>query len=299
MVVGGQRPGDRGAGLVVVPDGGGHGQDALADADGDALEGPSAVGFEVELAFEGVVDRFDQLPDRFEQRLAVAGDLILAGGPQQRDAPGGQVSFGLAAGEALVGDQDQAGPGDDPPCQLSNAVGGASGRGYPCANSWQDGGMALITDRDAPDGRLRKAIVLGTTEDACTVFAAGQRAVVPYADPFPKPRAERVIPGHLVAVAAAANGSAVVVWRWFDAVVLEGAGGSVSLWEPAHGVVLAEPRDSQRTYRPGTRAYLSSGLPGAECWVAGPVVDRAENADVDLDEVEQFFTGLGLWASLT
>jgi hypothetical protein len=33
--------------------------------------------------------------------------------------------------------------------------------------------------------------------------------------------------------------------------------------------------------------------------VAGPVVDRAENADVDLDEVEQFFTGLGLWASLT
>ena len=62
MVVGGQRPGDRGAGLVVVPDGGGHGQDALADADGDAFEGPSAVGFEVELAFEGGVDRFDQLP---------------------------------------------------------------------------------------------------------------------------------------------------------------------------------------------------------------------------------------------
>jgi hypothetical protein len=159
--------------------------------------------------------------------------------------------------------------------------------------------MRLITDRDAPGGRLRTAIVLSTTEDACTVFTAGQRAVVPYAQPFPAPRAERVAPGHLVAVAVAASGSAVVVWRWFDAVVLEGAGGSVSLWEPAHGVVLAVPRNSQRAYRPGTRAYLSAGLPGADWWVAGPVVDRAENADVDLDEVEQFFTGLGLWASLT
>ena len=69
------------------------------------------MGFEVELAFEGVVDRFDELADRLEQRLAVAGGLVLARGPQQRDAAGGQVSFGLAAGEALVGDEDQAGPG--------------------------------------------------------------------------------------------------------------------------------------------------------------------------------------------
>jgi hypothetical protein len=163
----------------------------------------------------------------------------------------------------------------------------------------QDGGMTSIIDRDAPGGRLRKAIVLATTEDACTVFTAGQREVVTYARPFPTPRAERVAPGHLVAVATAADGSAVVVWRWFDAVVLDRAGRSVSLWEPAHGLVLAEPRDPQRTYRPGTRAYLSAGLPGAQWCVAGPAVDHAENADVDLDEVEQFFTGLGLWASLT
>ncbi len=141
------------------------------------------------------------------------------------------------------------------------------------------------------------------------MFAAGQRAVLPYAQPFPKPRAERVAPGHLVAVATVAEGAAVdvavadvaavVVWRWFDAVVLERAGRSVSLWEPGHGVVLAEPRDLQRTYRPGSRAYLSAGLPGAQWWVTGPVVDRAESADVDLDEVEQFLTGLGLWASRT
>jgi hypothetical protein len=103
-----------------------------------------------------------------------------------------------------------------------------------------------------------------------------------------------------VAVASAANGSGVVVWRWFDAVVLEQAGGSsVRLWEPGHGVVLAEPRYGQRTYRPGTRAYLSAGLPGAKWWVAGPAADRGEDAEVELDEVEQFFTGLGLWASLS
>src|SRR5712692_5354956 len=75
MVVGDQRPGDRRAGLVVMPDRGGHRQDALGDADGDPFEGPPAVGFEVELALEGVVDRFDQLADRLEQGLAGPGGL--------------------------------------------------------------------------------------------------------------------------------------------------------------------------------------------------------------------------------
>src|ERR1039457_4487655 len=35
----------------------------------------------------------------------------LRGGPQQRDAPGGQVSFGSAAGEAFAGYQGRGGPG--------------------------------------------------------------------------------------------------------------------------------------------------------------------------------------------
>src|SRR5215472_14041501 len=42
VVVGDQRPGDGLAGLVVVPDGSGHGQDALGDADGHAFEGAPA-----------------------------------------------------------------------------------------------------------------------------------------------------------------------------------------------------------------------------------------------------------------
>ena len=56
VVVGDQRAHDGLAGGVVVPDGGGQGEDALQDADGDAVDGAPAVAFEVELAFEGVVD---------------------------------------------------------------------------------------------------------------------------------------------------------------------------------------------------------------------------------------------------
>jgi len=146
---------------------------------------------------------------------------------------------------------------------------------------------------------LRLAVVLTTTEEACTTFAEGQQAEVRYALPFPRPRAERVAPGHLTAIATAADGSEVIVWRWFDAVVLDEAGGSISLWEPAHGFVLAQPRDPQHLYRPGSRVYLSAGLPGADWWVAGPVVDRSEDADVELDEVQRFFTSHGLWDGLT
>jgi hypothetical protein len=42
--------------------------------------------------------------------------------------------------------------------------------------------------------------------------------------------------------------------------------------------------------RTGFRSLEPSG---AEWWVAGPVVERAEDADVDLDEVNQFYRGLG------
>jgi len=116
---------------------------------------------------------------------------------------------------------------------------------------------------------------------------------------FPTPRTERVAPGHLLAVATTADVSDVVVWRWFDAVVLEGVDGVIRLWEPAHGTVLAQPRDPKLIYRPGSRAYLSAGLPGAEWWVARPAVDSAEDADVELNEVQQFFTSAGLWERLT
>jgi len=146
--------------------------------------------------------------------------------------------------------------------------------------------------------QLRAAVVLSTTQDTCAAYAQGE-AVVPYAAPFPRPRTERVAPGHLVALAAVPDGPELVVWRWYDAVVLGHAVGLVRLWEPAHGEVLAQPRDPRRAPAPGSRAYLSAGLPGAEWWLAGPAVSRAEDADVELDEVDHFFTSLDLWGRLT
>jgi hypothetical protein len=44
-----------------VPNRGGQGEDALQDADDHAAGGMAAVAFEVELAFECVVDRLDDL----------------------------------------------------------------------------------------------------------------------------------------------------------------------------------------------------------------------------------------------
>ena len=144
---------------------------------------------------------------------------------------------------------------------------------------------------------LTPAIVLSTEEDACTVVTQDQRVVVPYAGFFPRPRLERVAPGHLVAVRAASDSTRVVVWRWFDAVIVEQVAGRVRLWEPNHGEVLAEVRDPQVARPPGSRAYLSAGLDGAEWWVAGPVVARPEDATVELREVHEFLSRHGLWDS--
>jgi hypothetical protein len=154
--------------------------------------------------------------------------------------------------------------------------------------------MAASTNHDPVRPRLWCGIVLRVAEDTCQVLGEGQARSVGYARSFPSPRTERVSPGHLVAVAAA-DGADVAIWRWYDAVVLGQEAGLVRLWEPAHGEVLATPRRPQYARAPGNRAYLSAGLPGAQWWVAGPVVDAAQDADVDLDEVERFYDEHNLW----
>jgi hypothetical protein len=146
--------------------------------------------------------------------------------------------------------------------------------------------------------RLRCGIVLRVEEDACQVLAGGQVVSVRYASQFPAPRRERVSPGHLVAIAEVPGGSAAVVWRWYDAVVVGSEAGSVRLWEPAHGEVVAQRRRPRQRYDPGTRAYLSAGLPGAEWWVTGKAVDQAEDAEVELTEVERLYTEHNLWGSV-
>jgi hypothetical protein len=146
--------------------------------------------------------------------------------------------------------------------------------------------------------RLHCGIVLRVEEDTCQVMTAGLVVPVRYAPQFPTPRTERVSPGHLVAVAQVPGGPSAVVWRWYDAVVLGDEAGSTRLWEPAHGEVVASRRRPQQRLEAGSRAYLSAGLPGAPWWVAGRAADRAEEADVELDEVERLYTEHGLWDSV-
>ena len=140
--------------------------------------------------------------------------------------------------------------------------------------------------------------MLRVSETACDAWDGAEVASIPFAPIFPTPRTERVSPGHLVAVATAVSRAQVVVWRWYDAVVLgREASGSVRLWEPAHGEVVARPRAGHRGQEPGSRAYASAGLPGADWWVAGPVVARPQDAVVDIDDVERLFTANGLWTA--
>jgi hypothetical protein len=96
----------------------------------------------------------------------------------------------------------------------------------------------------------------------------------------------------------ASDGIETVVSRWYDAVVLGDEEDAVRLLEPAHGEVLAQPRPAYLPGLPGTRAYLSAGLPGADWWVAGPAVATAQDADVELGAVEDLYTEHGLWDDL-
>jgi hypothetical protein len=159
--------------------------------------------------------------------------------------------------------------------------------------------MTASTDQGLTAAGLRCGIVLRVHEETCQVLRAGQISSVRYASSFPSPRAERVSPGHLVAVAGGADGAEAVVWRWYDAVIIGAEAGLVRLWEPAHGEVVARPRRAEQARQPGTRAYLSAGLPGADWWVAGAAVASAEDADVELDEVGRFCTEHGLWPGFT
>jgi len=154
--------------------------------------------------------------------------------------------------------------------------------------------MTYLTSQDLVAAWLRCGIVVRVREDACDTVRDRQLRSVGYATLFPAPRTERVSPGHLVAIATAPDGTEVVVWRWYDAVVLGAEAGLVRLWEPAHGEVLAQPRPAYRSAPPGTRAYLSAGLPGADWWVASAVAASAEDADVELDQVERFYTERGI-----
>jgi hypothetical protein len=145
--------------------------------------------------------------------------------------------------------------------------------------------------------RLRTAQVLQVHEFGCEIWDEPRTASIPFAPIFPSPRVERVSPGHLVAIAAHDDGREAIVWRWYDAVVLGAKeDGSVRLWEPGHGDVLALPRASFKHPEPGSRAYASAGLPGAEWWVTAST--SQPRSDIDLDAVAALYTENDLWSSV-
>ena len=146
--------------------------------------------------------------------------------------------------------------------------------------------------------RLRTARVIRVDEHACEVWSHGEVNPVTFAATFPSPRIQRVSPGHLVAIASGPSGDDVVVWRWYDAVVLGTEdNGSARLWEPAHGEFIAKARATYETQDPGTRAYASAGLPGAEWWVADSADGAPHSVDVELNEVAAVYTESDLWSA--
>lgn len=146
--------------------------------------------------------------------------------------------------------------------------------------------------------RLRTARVIRVEEDACEVCSDGGLSSVRFAPTIPSPRVERISPGHLVAIVTGPNGTDFVVWRWYDAVVLGARDdGSVRLWEPAHGELIARARASYQEQVPGLRAYASAGLPGAEWWVAAGA-SGPHSPDVELNDVDALYAEHGLWPAV-
>lgn len=151
----------------------------------------------------------------------------------------------------------------------------------------------------APQHRLRTARVIRVCEHACDVWSHGEVSPARFAPMFPSPRVERVSPGHLVAMATGRGGTGIVVWRWYDTVVLGTQDdGSVRLWEPAHGEVIARARASYEQQDPGSRAYASAGLPGAGWWVAGSACGPPHRAAVELADVDALYTENDLWPAV-
>src|SRR6267378_7605712 len=102
VVVGDQGPQCWLPGLGVVPDGRGESGEALEDPGEDALIGSPTVAFQVELALQGVVHRFDELAQRLQERTAGSALLVGAGRTDERGAMIGKEGLELGRGVALV-----------------------------------------------------------------------------------------------------------------------------------------------------------------------------------------------------
>src|SRR5437764_6300794 len=96
--------------LGVMPEAGSEGEEPQPDAGAQARECAGAVALEAELSLAGPKDRFDPLaraPERSELER-----LVLAIGTKKLGSAIGHPALELGAGEALVGDDGEAGEQD-------------------------------------------------------------------------------------------------------------------------------------------------------------------------------------------
>src|SRR5487761_1183030 len=104
VVEGDERARDWLAGASVVPDRGHVGEEALEHAGDHTRDGATAVALHVELAFQGVVHRLDELAPRLQEPSAGPGTFVRSCGTEQLDAVTGEKLLELAARVALVRD---------------------------------------------------------------------------------------------------------------------------------------------------------------------------------------------------
>src|SRR5450759_3643925 len=108
VIVGNERPQDWLSAVVVVPDGSGQSEQSLQYPGHHTLCGVSSVSFQVELAFQGLVDRLDELPEGLQEPCSRARGLTLLGRTDEVCSLGGEEAFELGTGVALVGQDDLA-----------------------------------------------------------------------------------------------------------------------------------------------------------------------------------------------
>src|SRR4029450_10973575 len=108
VVVGDQGALVGGGGLPVPPERRGQSEQALRDPDNHAGQGAAAVAFQPKLVFEGVEGALDPLPPAAQR--AMPAWFVGAVRSQQHRAIAGNELLELAAGEPLVGQDDQPRP---------------------------------------------------------------------------------------------------------------------------------------------------------------------------------------------
>lgn len=93
-----------------MPDGGGEGEESLEDAGGYSGGFAAAVSFEIELGFESLVDRFDDLAEGSKKLLEGTGLFAFESRADQGDPCFGESGLEPSGSVALVSDQGLAGP---------------------------------------------------------------------------------------------------------------------------------------------------------------------------------------------